>query len=120
MATPYSHPDPAVASARFRAACAHLAWLTRQGRHVFGPIPMSVPTMPYGLPQDWRYWGAFDRNVISRCDVLLVVMLPGWTDSIGIASEIGIALELGVGLEFQEPCAEALYLLGGGFDVIYC
>ena len=91
LATPYSHPDPAVREQRFRAACAAAADLIRAGHIVFCPIAHSHPLVEYGLPTDWAYWERSARAFLERCDEMVVLMLDGWEESVGVRAEIRIA-----------------------------
>lgn len=43
LASPYSHPDPAVEELRFEAACEAACKLMQQGHHVFSPIAHTHP-----------------------------------------------------------------------------
>ena len=105
LASPYSHGDPAVREARFRAVCEHVADLMRRGAFIYSPIAHSHPVAEFGLPGDWAYWEAFDRQMLSRCDDLAVLCLPGWEESVGVRAEIGIAREFGMPVRFIE-CSE--------------
>ena len=53
LASPYSHPDPAIREARFDAACRVTAEQIRAGQPVFAPVVMGHPLVRYGLPGDW-------------------------------------------------------------------
>jgi hypothetical protein len=52
LASPYSHPNPAVREQRFQAACQAAAALLRSGQAVFAPIVHSHPLVAYGLLGD--------------------------------------------------------------------
>jgi nucleoside 2-deoxyribosyltransferase len=97
LATPYNHPDPAVRQARFELACRIAARFIRAGLVVFSPIAHSHPIVTYGkgLPVEWSYWEAQDRDFIERCDAVYVCMCDGWQSSMGVQAEIRIAQELG-------------------------
>lgn len=56
LASPYTHPDPAVRQRRFDAACRAAAQMIRAGSMVFSPVVHSHPLTHYGLPFDWRAW----------------------------------------------------------------
>jgi nucleoside 2-deoxyribosyltransferase len=103
LAAPYSHPDPAVREQRFRAACAATAKLLRAGQVAFAPIVHSHPLVAYGLPTGWDFWERCDREHLRRCDEVLVLMLEGWQESVGVQAEIRIATELGKAVRFLEP-----------------
>jgi hypothetical protein len=95
LASPYSHPDPAVREKRFRDACRAATALLRNGRAVFSPIAHSHPLVEHGLPTDWSFWEWQDREHLARCDEVMVLMLDGWEESVGVREEIRIARELG-------------------------
>ena len=100
LSSPYSHSDAAVREARFQAVCRCAAGMMRGGVHVFSPIAHSHPIAAHGLPGDWEFWQAYDRLMLSRCDELAVLCLPGWRESIGVREEIRIASELGLAAWF--------------------
>jgi nucleoside 2-deoxyribosyltransferase len=103
LASPYSHPDPAVREARFEAVCRVAATLIKKGHVVFSPIAHSYPMVRYGLPDDWQFWSAQDRRFLEACDELWVLTLDGWQQSIGIHAEIAIARELGKTVRWITP-----------------
>lgn len=75
----------------------------RQGVHIFSPIAHSHPLVAYGLPGDWKFWERYDRAHLERSDLLAVLMLPGWRESVGVAAEIEIARNMGKLVCFVEP-----------------
>ena len=100
VASPYSSPDPTVRQQRFEAACRAAAELMRQGKTVFSPIAHSHALCAYGLPLDWRFWEQHDRHYLEACDEVVVLMLDGWRQSVGVQAEIAIARELGKPVTF--------------------
>jgi hypothetical protein len=102
LASPYSHPDPAVREQRFRAACRAVAELLLAGEHVFSPIVHSHPLVDYALPLTWAFWAGIDRAFLERSDELVVLMLDGWAHSVGVREELRIARELGKPVRFLE------------------
>ncbi|MBX3399531.1 MAG: DUF1937 family protein [Gemmataceae bacterium] len=105
LASPYSHPDPAVREERFRAACRATAALLRAGEVVFSPIVHSHPLVEFELPTAWSFWERIDRAHLKRCDEVAVLMLDGWRESVGVREEIGIARALGKPVRFLDPVA---------------
>ena len=103
LASPYSHPDAEVRQQRFDAVCQVAAALLRRGQMLFSPIAHSHPIARYGLPKDWAFWRRYDRLHLERCGELVVLMLDGWRESIGVAAEIDIAGELGKPVRYLEP-----------------
>lgn len=100
LASPYSHPDPAVRQIRFQVACEATAYLMRQGMHVFSPIVHSHPLASYGLPEGWDFWRGPDSHFLSLCQRFVVLMLPGWRESIGVQDEIHMRQAAGRDVEY--------------------
>jgi nucleoside 2-deoxyribosyltransferase len=103
LARPYSHHDPAVREQRFRAACRAAVALLHAGWVVFSPIAHSHPLAQHGLPGNWQFWERYDRAFLERCDEVVVLMLDGWEESIGVQAEIRIARELGKPVRYLAP-----------------
>lgn len=105
LASPYSHPDPAVRERRYQQAIACTVALLREGHVVFSPIVHSVPLAAAGLPSDWQYWRDYDHEMIRRADALFVLALEGWRESIGVQEEVAFAAALRkpIGIIRAEP-----------------
>jgi hypothetical protein len=56
LASPYSHPGPAVRHERFCAARRAAASFVRAGRLVYSSIVHGHPLVEFGLPTDWAFW----------------------------------------------------------------
>jgi uncharacterized protein DUF1937 len=100
LACPYSHLDRAVREERFNIVNKVAAKLISEGIHIFSPISQSHPMVEYGLPTDWEYWLEYDSFILAHCSKLIVLMLPGWQTSIGVAAEIRIAERLGLEIDY--------------------
>ena len=46
------------------------------------------------LPSNWEYWEKYSIELLSKCDVMAVVCLPGWETSVGVTAEIAEAKKL--------------------------
>jgi len=103
LASPYSHPDLAVRQQRFDAACRAAAALLLAGHAVYSPIVYGHPLVQHGLPVDWSFWQRWGRELLTRCDEVIVLQLDGWIDSVGVQAEIALARTLGKPLQFVEP-----------------
>jgi hypothetical protein len=103
LASPYSHSEAVVREQRFRAACCATARLIAAGHVVFSPIVHGHPLVHHGLPTDWSFWERCDRDHLVRCDEVVVLMLDGWRESVGVAAEIRIAEELGRPVRYLAP-----------------
>lgn len=81
---------------RFFAARDFCARLMRLGAHVISPIAHSHPiAMANDLPTDFDFWQSLDHDLIDRCDVVMVLELPGHEQSAGVADEIAYARSIG-------------------------
>jgi hypothetical protein len=95
LGVPYSHPDPAVREARYRAVNKQAAKLMRAGHMVFSPISHCHPiAKDYDLPTDWEYWKTFARTYLGYSHTLYILCLDGWEESVGVTGEIEIAKEM--------------------------
>ncbi|MGE0607702.1 MAG: DUF1937 family protein [Pirellulales bacterium] len=103
LASPYSHPDFRVRERRFQDACRAAAGLLRAGVAVFSPIAHSHPIASCGVSTSWDFWSQVDREFLSRCDMLAVLTLPGWRESVGVQAEIKLAIDLHLPVVFVEP-----------------
>jgi len=100
LASPYTHVDPAVRQHRFESACRAAAALIAQGKIVFSPISHSYGICAYGIPHDWQFWQRHDRRHLEACEEVVVLMLDGWRESVGVQAEIAIARKLGKPVTF--------------------
>ncbi len=101
LACPYSHEDPQIMLERFARVNAVAAKLMLEGHHVFSPISHSHPIAMAGeLPTGWEFWESYDRQMISHCEKLIVLCLPGWSVSRGVSAEIAIAQELNIPVDY--------------------
>lgn len=104
LACPYSHDDPAVCERRFKAVNRVAAQLIKQGLFIYSPVSHGYILAKTGdLPTGWSFWESFDRAMLSKCKCLLVLMLDGWKESVGVQAEIKIAGELELHIEYLDP-----------------
>jgi len=110
LASPYTykHEDPEqvdlIQRLRFEAVCSFAAQLMLDGLRVFSPISHTHPIALAGeLPVNWEYWEKYDREMLSFCKRVIVLMLPGWKTSTGVQSEIEISREMGIPVEYVDP-----------------
>ena len=61
----------------------------------------------YGVPLDWGFWQRHDHRHLEACDEVVVLMLDGWRESVGVQAEIAIARELGKPVTFLKVHAQA-------------
>lgn len=116
LAAPYSDPDPAVREQRFVAVSRVAAELVRAGQHVFSPISHSHPIAVHGIRGDWSFWAPFDRRLLAICDEVVVLMLDGWRESVGVQAEIELAIEMDLPIRYL-PAAMMSNASGGDTNI---
>ena len=108
LSSPYAHPDPKVKDARLAIVTRVSYALMRRGIYVYSPLTHNIPIDRLGFHGDWETWRAFDHSMLSRCDRILVLKLPGWDQSKGVAAEIAFAKEKDMPIEWMECPDEML------------
>lgn len=103
LACPYSHPNPQVEKERLETVTRAAYLLMQKEIYVFSPLTHNLPIDRLGRRGNWQTWSTFDHEMLSRCDRLLVLKLPGWEESLGVAAEIAHAQSLGLPIEWLEP-----------------
>lgn len=103
LASPYSHPDEAVREERYDQASATTAHFLREGRLVYSPIAHthSLATKSE-LPKEFAFYESFDFAMLSRASALWVLLLEGWQESTGVASEVELAIKLNMPISWIE------------------
>lgn len=98
LACPYSHPSPSMRAARVLTADRVAAKWMDAGHIVFSPLSHSHPISKHCKvdPTDHDFWLRQDLPWLACCDLLVVLMLPGWRASDGIEREILEANMLGI------------------------
>lgn len=89
MATVYTK-HPAGLERAFVDACELAGELIRKGVNVYSPIAHTHPIAKHANmdPLDHDMWLAFDEAMMDASDALVVMTMPGWQASKGIAHEI--------------------------------
>lgn len=111
VASPYSHPDPAVMQQRFEIACDFTARGIRRGFHMISPITYGHPIKTrHGLPDDPMIWMPLDIAILRRSEVMYIVCMPGWEESTGVTLERKIADTLQIPQAHYKPDGDKFLL----------
>lgn len=101
LACPYSAPTAEGRLENFRQANIAASRLMNAGEMILCPVSHSHPiAVEAGLPTNWEFWEKIDRAYLSCCYKMIVMMLPGWGSSKGVAAEIKIAEEFGIPITY--------------------
>lgn len=106
LASPYSHPCPAMRECRYLMAMAATAEMIRQGLVVFSPIVHSHPlAVAHDLGLDFKAWEHIDHAMIRACERVIVLKLEGWEESHGVQAEIQYARRKGKTVAYMDAPA---------------
>lgn len=106
LACPYSHPNPAVREARYKAVtkCAARIMELDPSINIFSPITHSHPLhVEGGLAGNWERWAKVDEEYINVSAIMYVLCLRDWDRSVGVKAEIKIAKSAGVSVWYIHP-----------------
>lgn len=104
LACPYSHPDKEIMEARYHLANRMAYAFHQRGRMVYSPLThnITLTKLNHGKAS-WQEWKEFDLTMLSRCNELIVLIIPGWQESKGVACEIAHAKKLDLPIEMINP-----------------
>jgi len=100
LACPYHHDNPLIKAQRLQTVTKTAAELFTQGIYVYSPLTHNSKLTELGVGGTWDTWCDFDLEMLSRCDKLIVLTLPGWEQSRGVCAEIAHAKKLHKPIEF--------------------
>ena len=104
LACPYSDKSPKVEHDRFIAATICAANRMERKELIFSPITHSHPIRRYaGLEGDFEFWKDFCVATLTACQVMYVLTLPGYKESVGVQAELNIAYNLGMPIHYLDP-----------------
>ena len=96
LASPYSHKNSDIMEKRYAEVSDVAAQLILAGLILIEPIAMCHhKSLKYQLPTGYEYWKTRDRTFIERSDGVIVLLIPGWKESVGVTDEIAYAKSLG-------------------------
>lgn len=93
LACPYSHPNVAVRASRQSVAAGVARRLIDWGNVVYSPLSHFDSDALLRVAADRARWHGL--RMLERCDAVLVLRLPGWSQSVGVHGEVMLAEELG-------------------------
>lgn len=111
LASPYTPVGPMsaeeayrVRDERYQAACRAASALMRRGYVIFCPIAHSHGIdLYFQVPGTGEFWKRQDEPYLEACERLIVLQLPGWGLSGGVAHEIAVAARRGIPIEYVSP-----------------
>lgn len=123
LATSYSHPEPAKRAARANLASECAAWLMRAGWSVVSPLSMGHAIIKADreagdLASEFSTWREPCLRMLEMSDALVVLLLDGIRESVGVAAEIDHACKLGLPCNQIKLAGEEAAQRGEPFEVV--
>jgi len=95
IACPYSSTDLLIQKERFKKVSKFAGQLVQAGNLVYSPISHSAPmAWENKMGAKFSAWEELDYFYLSRADIVIVYMLEGWEESVGIEQELLMAVEI--------------------------
>src|SRR4051812_23388313 len=104
LASPYTPTGTETIADRVAAACKYAAKLMNAGHSVFSPIVHShyvADHLEEAKRLDHEFWMQQDLAILRSASKMIVLRLPGWERSRGIAREIEAAKAVNIPTEFH-------------------
>jgi hypothetical protein len=114
LASPLTHPDAEVRRQRSVAVARACGWLMNNRRDYSYLSPIAYAHLiasECSLPYEWQFWAEIDECLLSRCEEIWVVCMPGFKNSTGVNAERKIAERLGL------PCRFVLLQEDGSYII---
>lgn len=109
IGSPYTHEDPRIMELRYQKVLKVTANLLKEGFHVVSPIVHCHPlSVQFTLPPNFDFWREYNLNLLSKCDILLVINTDGYLYSKGLKGECDFAKSQGIKIiqSYELPCKE--------------
>jgi hypothetical protein len=104
LGTPYSNGNDYLVNFRAEMVDMIATDLTNQGRAIYSPISSwHTIACKFKMPKTFEFWETLNLSFLKQCKKLIVVMLPGWKESTGLAGEIEFAENNGIEIEHLDP-----------------
>lgn len=95
---------------RYKRVLYALTELLKSGYFVFSPIVHNHPVnLNLRKSPGWDFWGPYDKNMLKRCNHMIILADNRWEISNGINEEIKCARKLNIPIHL-------LYLNKGNFN----
>jgi nucleoside 2-deoxyribosyltransferase len=110
LAGPYSHRLNRIRHRRYNQLTEVSARLLQQGILNFSPITHSHNQQEFleDFSTGFDDWRRNDLAYVSRCEEVMVLMIPGWDKSYGVKEEIKFAKKNGIPVTYIHVLADDL------------
>lgn len=112
IAIPYTDKNKEVINQRIERFCEIDSILNLNGVLTVSPILKHL-LFSYNkkLPTDWNFWKNLSYRLLSSSDILLVIKLDNWENSVGVKAEIDYANSNDIPIFYFENDGDIMELL---------
>lgn len=110
LSAPLTDPIPHVRESRVRAATWHLARMWREGLPTYSPLTVGGQIAEYCEDKTHEWWMSHCLPFLDRSDEMVILTLPGWKESEGVAIEVKFAQTVGIPIYTIEPCSTGRWI----------
>ena len=103
LSAPYSDKNQDIVESRIATFCEIDAILCDKNIYTVSPLYKHLLFNYATLPSDWNYWKTYCETLILKCDKMIVIMLPGWEESVGVKGEIEFCKNNIIPIEYIDP-----------------
>ena len=110
LASPYSSGGEMSMDEYYEEAVRACEYLINSGLSVWSPIVYChMISIAYDMPKDFDFWCSYCLPFLRKCDMFLVLAIPGWNKSTGVSKEMDIARELNLQIMYAVPTKDGRY-----------
>ncbi len=91
VSCPYTDVDPTVIESRISVVYGQIAKLLELGHVPVSPLLMHAVNTRHHINNDWEFWERYSIELLSQCSAMVVLMIQGWEESVGVTAEIEYA-----------------------------
>lgn len=103
LASPFTHTQKEIMRMRTEIAIDVSIKLVNADYIIFSPIAYNGSWIDKGVRGDWEFWKEFDLKIISKCEGVIVLTMPGWENSVGVTEEVEFAKEMAIPVYYLSP-----------------
>lgn len=103
IACPYGHPDKEVVKQRMEYFYAADAYFSMRGEFIITPMNKITTVEKHQMPGNWAFWEKYSYELLSKCDKIIVLTLPGWDKAPGVKAEIDYAFHNNLEIVYFDP-----------------
>src|SRR5690606_31871592 len=92
LSAPYTGSKEEIEN-RIKLLCLVDSVLMKNGEFTVSPLYKHFMLKFSDLPGSWEYWKSYSKELLLKCDKMIVLTIPGWETSTGVSGEIKYARE---------------------------